>query len=783
MIKKNIKIAQEARKAFEKWNKGFKKNIDEYHRMQEFVFGRQWNDEEEDILEDYNKIPLQNNKLASLNNTMLGEQQQNTPQLEVVPTDNCDEEVAKIRELIVKQIMFSGDAKNVYQVAASQAFVGGYSAYAIEPKYLHEKSFDQDLHYKWFKDPTKCYWDLSAEKINKTDSMVYGWVVRVSRETLESKVGEKLANKIMGGINPIMLPKEEIAEISSPGTNPDYMWSDENSTTIQYHFKRTPVPETLYKLSNGHVVNQEEMNEIISKSKKIREEKIIEQRIQQELIRQSLSSNIPIDPMTLQDPNMAPGQYDPLLGQKAPTNGISAQEPVVPTKPEHLSDNNFDDDSLILYDDEEVVRIENSKDATWHKITQYELCGDYELDQTPVMSQQGNLVFVDQNSWYDKNGKQVCRPFLTDAVDTQRFINYLATQIAYLLKVSRYDQWIGSKRNVQTNDTARIWADPCSQQGLLTFDESPSGVVPQRIDPPEISQSLAQQYERAVQDLYTCTGLYPAQLGQQGNETSGKAIDGRTRQGSYSTFVAFNSINRAIAVGGEIVNEMIPKVYDATRVIALMTPDEGLKNIVINRQTDEYGEHIENDIRKGSYQVRLLPGPSREGQKEEALLSLNAAIQASPNVFPLIADLYAENLPLANTIELKNRFRTIVPPNILEAGKTGKPQKPQQQPPSPEAIEAAYKNNMLQLKDKEIIIKQQELQLKQQAQDADTRVEMAKLMQEQQAIQAQMNKDQMDYLAETQRSQNDLEIGHANNFAHILTSQHQPNTNKGEKNV
>ena len=42
---------------------------------------------------------------------------------------NCDEKVAHIRELITKDIMFSTDAAAVYQVAASQAAIGGFALF------------------------------------------------------------------------------------------------------------------------------------------------------------------------------------------------------------------------------------------------------------------------------------------------------------------------------------------------------------------------------------------------------------------------------------------------------------------------------------------------------------------------------------------------------------------------------------------------------------------------------------------------------------------------------
>jgi hypothetical protein len=427
-----------------------------------------------------------------------------------------------------------------------------------------------------------------------------------------------------------------------------------------------------------------------------------------------------------------------------------------------------DDERITLWDDGEMVRIEEKRPSKKHKIIHYRIAGDYELDKTEFPSEQLPLVFVDNNSYYDKTGKQITRSFFGDCRDTQRYINYLRTQSAYILKVSRYDQWIGPKTVVQGLDTQRNWKDPTNTQGLLAYDKDPDGLKPEQVRPPELSQSLFQQYELAIQDLYTSTGLYPARMGNNGDEASGKAIDARTRQGSYATFVFFNSINRAIATGGEIVNEMIPRVYDTERVMTLMMPDKGMQNITINRQTDEYGEQIENDIRKGTYQVRLKPGPSYEGQKEQALQSLREVLNVDPTTFNLVADLYAENLPLSNTLEIKNRLKTRVSPAIIEAGKTGEMPKQQGPTPEQEALMAEQQYRQAQIQ-----IKQQELALKQKQSQADIEMEQMKLEIAKLELAGSIEESKMRFMAETHRTQSDKDIAHADNLVKILTSKIQ----------
>jgi hypothetical protein len=763
MVKKAEKIAHEARLACEKFREGFKWNIDQYHEMHTFVLGQQWTDEEEDdMIKTFRKVPMVANKLGAMANSLLGEQQQNTPQLQVVPMTNCDERTAHLRELIVKDIMFSTDATIAYQVAAGQAAIGGYSAFYIGTDYTHQRSFDLDICYGFFKDATRAYFDLGSDTQNKTDGMHCGYITRMMRPKFREIYGKDLEEKIQKVFS-VTQSAEDIALAVQPDQSEDpFTWADNEGITILDHFVRKFEKDTLYKLSNGKSYNQEELDEIIEKSREINARQQIElmgspygaSMQQPDMMSQETNPN-----MMSQETNEAQGV--PTMGDNGPEEGQ-----------EEFQTEEFDTETMTLWDDGQPVRIEDKRPFKSYKIWHYKIAGDYILEEGEFPADQLPVVFVDQNSFYDKTGKQVCRSFFGDCRDTQRYINYIRTQSAFILKVSRYDQFIGSKKNVQGLDTQRNWRDPNSVQGLLAYDESPSGAKPEQLRPPELSASLLQQYEIAIQDLYLATGLYPTQLGQQGNEVSGSAIDARTRQGSYSTYCFFNSINRAITTGGSIVNEMIPRVYDSERVITLMMPDEGMKNITVNKQIDEYGELIENDIRKGTYEVRLKAGPSFEGQKEQALQSLREVLQADPETFKLIADLYADNLPLANNLEIKNRLKTIVPPEIIEAGKTGKmPQENGQ--PTPEQqmmmLQQQMQQQQMMLAEKEIQLKEEEIKLKQQKIIMDAQVAIQKLETEKIEVAGGIQEQELRYLAETQRTQSDEAIAHAENLVKILT--------------
>ena len=773
MAKKAEKIAHEARLACEKWREGFKWNIDQYHEMHTFVLGQQWTDEEEDdMIKTFRKVPMVANKLGAMANSLLGEQQQNTPQLQVVPMTNCDENTAHLRELIVKDIMFSTDATITYQVAAGQAAIGGYSAFYVGTDYTHQRSFDLDICYGHFKDATRTYFDISAETPNKTDGMHCGYITRMSRDKFREIYGKDLEEKISKTMSPTA-SAEDIALAVQPEAGEDpFTWADNEAITIIDHFKRKFENDTLYKLSNGKTYNQEELDELIEKSRQMnakleenRDDLDLTAAIGQQMPGMDLMPDTGMNDVRSNNYGMNDVQSDNEAQGIASMGDSNAEEvEEIPIEEDY--------DMITLWDDGEPVRIEDKRKFKSYKIWHYKIAGDYILEDGEFPAEQLPVIFMDQNSFYDKNGKQVCRSFFGDCRDTQRYINYIRTQSAFILKISRYDQFIGSKKNVQGLDTQRNWRDPNAVQGLLAYDESPSGAKPEQLRPPELSASLLQQYEIAIQDLYLATGLYPTQLGQQGNEVSGSAIDARTRQGSYATYCFFNSVNRAITTGGSVVNEMIPRVYDSERVITLMMPDEGMKNITVNKQMDDYGELIENDIRKGTYEVRLKAGPSFEGQKEQALQSLREVLQADPETFKLVADLYADNLPLSNNLEIKNRLKTIVPPEIIEAGKTGKmPHESGQPTPEQQMMQQQMQmqQQQMQMQQKEIQLKEEEIRLKQQKILMDAQVALQKLETEKLVVAGDIQEQELRYLAETQRTQSDESIAHADNLVRILT--------------
>ena len=692
MPRKDPEICGKIRDRVDKWEKYWTINRSLYYEWIDFVMGDQWREDESKLFERYNKIPMMANKLGVLMNHMLGDQIQNTPNLQIVPDDDVPVEAANTRAALIKNISLNSDSKTVYQTAYGQAVVAGYGAFRIYTDYVSNESFDQEILEEAFDDPNKCYWDISAKHICKVDGMYAGYKTRMSRKGFKDRWGRDIESQV---------GTTAVTEDSTMA------FADDDSITQIDDFERIGEKIKIYRLSDGSTINSDQFKDL-----------------RREII----------------------------------------------------------DNKKYLIKDGMPVTVLDTRETVRYKIKHRQIAGDFVLNETDFPSEKLPVIFVDQKSYFTKQGQQIIRSFFKDVKDIQRYLNYLFTQSCYIMKISRYDQFIMPRKCAANPDTQQQWRDPSVVNGALYYDETPSGAKPEQLRPPELAQSLMQQYQQTLMDLQSGTGLYNTQLGDQGNEISGTAISKRNERGSKNTQIPRTSLDIAIATAGEIINEMIPKVYDTQRTLILNTADSQEDKIEINKPTDEYGLQIQNDMTKGRFKIRLKPGPSYEGQKEEALQSMQLVLQADKGgqVFPMIADLYVENLPLDNNLELRNRLRTIVSPEIIEAGKTGKPlpQKPPQ--PSPEEQMLQLKQQELQfkaqqaqqesqMKMKELELKQAELQRKAIESQQDMTVAWERLEAEKQEAAAELQSSIMRYQSENQRIGADLQINHSQNLIKMLT--------------
>jgi len=166
-------------------------------------------------------------------------------------------------------------------------------------------------------------------------------------------------------------------------------------------------------------------------------------------------------------------------------------------------------------------------------------------------------------------------------------------------------------------------------------------------------------------------GLFDASLGARSNETSGRAILARQREGDVSTFHYIDNLSRAIRHAGRILVDLIPKVYGAARVVRVLGPD-GTARAVGVAAGGQGGERLKGveriyDLTVGKYDLTVRSGPSFTSRREEAASQMIELIRAYPAAAPVIGDLLAKNLDWPGADEIAVRLGALLPPQARGA--------------------------------------------------------------------------------------------------------------------
>jgi hypothetical protein len=254
--------------------------------------------------------------------------------------------------------------------------------------------------------------------------------------------------------------------------------------------------------------------------------------------------------------------------------------------------------------------------------------------------------------------------------------NYWRTTSTELVALAPKAPFIGAKGAFVTD--AEKWATANIQShAYIEYDPVPGGSPPQRQAFSGVPAGAIQEALNAADDIRAITGLHEASLGQPSNETSGRAILARQREGDVSSYHLIDNLSRAIRHAGRILVDLIPHVYSAPRVIRTLGPDrKETQRIKVNQPTqvqqkgpDGQMQAIERiyDLTTGKYDVTVDAGPSYTTQRQEAASQMIELLRAYPQAAPIIGDLLAKNLDWPGADEIAQRLQAMLPAQLQGA--------------------------------------------------------------------------------------------------------------------
>lgn len=286
---------------------------------------------------------------------------------------------------------------------------------------------------------------------------------------------------------------------------------------------------------------------------------------------------------------------------------------------------------------------------------------DWAGSYIPIVPVYGDEVNVE--------GKRYFRSLIRDAKDAQRMFNYWRTTATELVALAPRAPYIGKKGAFNT-DAAKWATANTSSHPYMEYD---GAEAPQRQPFTGVPAGMLQEALNAADDIKAITGIYDASLGARSNETSGKAIMARQREGDISTFHFIDNLTRAIRHTGRIMIDLIPKVYSTERIIRILGEDGTPEAIKVNADkpemegADDAKEVMRiHDLRTGRYDLTVTSGPSFTTRREEAATQMIELIRSYPDAAPIIGDLLAKNLDWPGADEIAKRLEKMLPPEARD---------------------------------------------------------------------------------------------------------------------
>lgn len=259
-------------------------------------------------------------------------------------------------------------------------------------------------------------------------------------------------------------------------------------------------------------------------------------------------------------------------------------------------------------------------------------------------------------------GRRYFRSLIRDAKDAARMFNYWRTTSTELVALAPRVPFIGPVGAFTTD--AHKWATANSKNWpYIEFD---GNAAPMR-QPLDSGGALGAMNEAlaASDDMKSIMGLYDASLGARSNETSGRAIMARQREGDVSTFHFIDNLSRAIRHAGRVLIDLIPSVYTGERVIRVLGQDGQPQNVQLGKQIQlPDGTTRIFDLSAGKYDLTVTTGPSFTTKREEAAAQMAEFVRAYPQAAPLVGDLIAKNQDWPGAEEFAERFKAMLPQQI-----------------------------------------------------------------------------------------------------------------------
>lgn len=283
----------------------------------------------------------------------------------------------------------------------------------------------------------------------------------------------------------------------------------------------------------------------------------------------------------------------------------------------------------------------------------------------------------------DVDGTRIIKGMVRDSQDPQRMYNYWASAQTEMIALAPKAPFIADYRQIAGFEA--VWKEAnIKSHAVLPYNATAVGgsllPPPQRSTAEPPVQAMVQAMAQASEDLKATTGIYDAGLGARSNEVSGKAIDARKSQGDLSNYHYSDNFSYGILYLGKILVDLIPKTYDAKRVVRILGEDGTATYKTINGPSGEKDENgIEKiyDLSAVQFDVVVDVGPSYKTKRQQDSQNMTQLLSGNPDLWKVIGDLAVKAMDWPDAQMISERLKKALPPQLQDEPDGKQPVPPQ----------------------------------------------------------------------------------------------------------
>lgn len=290
---------------------------------------------------------------------------------------------------------------------------------------------------------------------------------------------------------------------------------------------------------------------------------------------------------------------------------------------------------------------------------------DTVFDRIPIIPIYANRFFIE--------GRWRWCGMVRFSRDPQKLLNYNLTTAQETVSKMPKSPYLVTPAMLEGDGVKQMWDNAnATDVPYLPYTPDPKAPNgrPTREPAPDVPAAFAMLTQISVDMLKASDGIFDASVGAKSNETSGKAIIARQREGDTATYDYQDSLAFGIQATGEIILSALPKVYDTQRAIRVLGKDGGEDWVEINKPLPD-GTTL-NDLSAGKYDVTVTTGPSYDTQRMEYVDTLVQLSQGNPTVAAGVPDLIVGSMDFPKAEEAAERLKLLLPPPIQQALAKGK---------------------------------------------------------------------------------------------------------------